>query len=120
MVDVATLLSAAFTLFAGGGVIFEAGRRIGKSSEQQESTKTDVNELDEKIESKFTELEQQLAIQQHRRVKREGVIIRWLENIHVAVSDKVTDVDRPPEVEEDIDIDIGDYPSPDKGSDGGD
>lgn len=108
MVDVSTIIVALFTLLGGGGVFFEAGRRIGRLSREQKDHQTDVEELDNKLDDKFSELEQQLAIQQHRRLARESVMLNWLENIHQAISGDIADVERPPEVQEDVDIPVDD------------
>lgn len=108
MIAGGTYIIAVVTLLAGAGGIFEVGRRVGRTGAESDETETDVKELDGKIEARFSELQQQLEMLQHRRMERERVIIEWLSEIHQSLDEKGADVSKPSEVTEDVDIDIGD------------
>lgn len=95
---------ASVTVLAIVGVVFEIGRRLGRSKEQRNTTETDLKELEQHIDEEFEELERKLDRESAVREKEHGVVIDWIGDLTDALKEEGYDVQRPDEVSEDINV----------------
>lgn len=113
---VGQLLLVAVTFLGGLGVVFEMGRRIGRTSKQQTSMSDELDELDEKLGEQFGELERRLDREAAMREREREVLLGWLEELTKALLSEGYDVERPESVQENINL-ARDELSPDNVSD---
>ena len=99
---------ALFASVAGAGVLFEAGRRLGRGSAERESTQGDVEQLENKLDEKFSKLDERLNRHEALREREHTVTLQWLESITKGLDSEGFDVGRPDEVRPAIDTRLDD------------
>jgi hypothetical protein len=104
MVSSTELLIAVISIVTGSGLLFEIGRRIGESSATQSTTETDVSKLGERMNEKFSELDARLNKTETARKAENKIIIRWMSELTDVLREEGYNVERPDEINEDIDI----------------
>jgi hypothetical protein len=109
MVSTTGLLIAVISILTGSGLLFEIGRRIGESSATQSTTQSDVSQLEESMNEKFSELDNRLNQTEAARKAENKIIISWMSDLTDVLRDEGYTVERPDEINEDIDIPTDGY-----------
>lgn len=123
----ATLVIPLLIGILGGGVVFEIGRRIGSAGVERRTTQADVQELDqkidtkfesldtkiddkfeeldEKIDGKFTHVNDELTNLENKTDRAHRIVVDWLTNLTETMRGDGYNVEPPNEVRRDIDLD---------------
>lgn len=108
------VLVATVTVLTVVGVMFEAGRRVGRGAAEREGTQTDVDALESQMDRQFDRLDDRLRRNRRVREAEHNVVLEWLAEITDAMQEEGYDVEPPEgvkggyEIDTDIDLEGGD------------